>query len=158
MHKSSKSGIYYFPKKYEATGSIESKRERGTKPKTSTREDSMLVRLTQKRERYIVKRNPGRLEIECVSSNSLAYIQKLRVDKLYPRKKTIHLDTSQNKTWQCAWPLQKSIFRRFYNSGRVFYGHMKSNMTFLDIKLQYFLFVYFVYEKVKNDEEFVTIR
>ncbi|GBM00713.1 hypothetical protein AVEN_150886-1 [Araneus ventricosus] len=84
--------IYYLCKKYETTGSIKNKRERDKKPKISTRED-YECKICAEKERYIVKRDFERLEIEFVNSNSLPYNQKLRADKLYPKKKTIHLRT-----------------------------------------------------------------
>ncbi|GBL80119.1 hypothetical protein AVEN_29113-1 [Araneus ventricosus] len=37
---------------------------------------------------------------------------------------------SQNKTCQCAWPLQKSIFRKFHDSEADFYIHTKTNIIF----------------------------
>ncbi|GBN76730.1 hypothetical protein AVEN_180430-1 [Araneus ventricosus] len=120
-------GIYYLCKKFETKRSIENNKRRDRKPKASTRED-YECNICPEKERYIVKRDCERLETECVSSNSLPYNQKLRVDKLYSKNKIIRFITSQNKIWQGVWLLQKSIFRRFHDSGAVFYGHTKANM------------------------------
>ncbi|GBL80645.1 hypothetical protein AVEN_241884-1 [Araneus ventricosus] len=109
--------------------SIENKTRRDRKKYKRRLYDSKIC--TEK-EQYTVKRDCERLEIETVSSNSLPYNQKLRVDKLYPKKKTITLNTSQNKTWHYTCALQKSIFRRFHNSGTAFSGHATSNMIFWD--------------------------
>ncbi|GBL94026.1 hypothetical protein AVEN_185004-1 [Araneus ventricosus] len=100
-------GIYYFYK-FETIGSIESKRGRNIKPKTSNRENSLNARFAQKKDDVLCREIVKYLEIECVRSNSLT-----RVDKLYPNKKLMHLNTSQSKTWKCNWPLKKRIFRSF---------------------------------------------
>ncbi|GBM23923.1 hypothetical protein AVEN_52126-1 [Araneus ventricosus] len=115
-------------KKYQNRETIETKGGRGKKPKTSARQESMNVRFEQKKNYISSKGIVKDLKFECVNSNSLPYNQKLRVDKLYPKKKTIHLNPSQNKSQQCTWSLQKNIFRMFHNSGTVFYGHTKANI------------------------------
>ncbi|GBL87518.1 hypothetical protein AVEN_165137-1 [Araneus ventricosus] len=66
---------------------------------------------------YIVKRDYERLEIDCVSSNSLSYNQKLRVYKLYPKKKTIHLKT---KHGNALGPCKRAYFEGFTILGQCF--------------------------------------
>ncbi|GBL93491.1 hypothetical protein AVEN_216604-1 [Araneus ventricosus] len=85
-------GVYYLCKKYQTTGSMENKRGQDRKPKTGTREDSMNVRFPQKKNdissREVVK------DMELNESAVTVYlIIKVRVYKLYPKKKTIHLKT-----------------------------------------------------------------
>ncbi|GBM96307.1 hypothetical protein AVEN_6821-1 [Araneus ventricosus] len=55
-------------------------------------------KISTEKERCTVKKDCERLEIECVSSNSLPYNQKLIVDNLYPKKKTIHLKTKHGNS------------------------------------------------------------
>ncbi|GBL74360.1 hypothetical protein AVEN_40556-1 [Araneus ventricosus] len=70
-----------------------------------------------KKERYIVKRDCERLQIECVSSSSLPYNPRLRADKLFPKKRTIHSQyiSEQNMAMrleilgQCFMAIQKQI-------------------------------------------------
>ncbi|GBN04480.1 hypothetical protein AVEN_249488-1 [Araneus ventricosus] len=58
----------------------------------------------------------------------------VRADKLHPKKKTIPLRTKHGNT--LGRPLQKSIFRRFHDSGIAFLGHTKESLIFLDKKMQ----------------------
>ncbi|GBN60504.1 hypothetical protein AVEN_93923-1 [Araneus ventricosus] len=108
----------------------ENKRGRDRKPKNKYKRKLQECKICTEKERYIVKRDCERLEIECVSSNSLPYNQNLRADNLYPKKKTIHLNTKRGN----ALALCQKSFRRFRNSGRVFNGHKKANVIFLDKK------------------------
>ncbi|GBM60335.1 hypothetical protein AVEN_108120-1 [Araneus ventricosus] len=88
-----KLSIYYLCKGYETTGSIENKRGRDRKPKTSTREDSVNVRFSQKKNdissREIVKDlkfNASALTVCLIikNSGSISCVQ---------RKGQIHLKT-----------------------------------------------------------------
>ncbi|GBM96994.1 hypothetical protein AVEN_261642-1 [Araneus ventricosus] len=88
-----KSDIYCLCKKYENIGSIGTE---GRKPKPITRENSMVVRLAQKKNiSSIYRRERG--EIECVSSKNSPYNRELKVDKLYPKEKKMHLKTKHGK-------------------------------------------------------------
>ncbi|GBO09645.1 hypothetical protein AVEN_99892-1 [Araneus ventricosus] len=84
-YKLSMLGIYYLFKKYETPVSIE--KEERTKQKAENKYKSRLCecKICTEKERYIVKRDYERLEIERVSYNSLPYNEKLRDDKLYPK-------------------------------------------------------------------------
>ncbi|GBM10979.1 hypothetical protein AVEN_1316-1 [Araneus ventricosus] len=86
-------GIYYLRKKYETIGSIEKKKRRDRKPKTSTREVSMNIRFAQKKNNISSREIEKKLEIECVRSISFPYNQNPRVENLHPKKKTIYFKT-----------------------------------------------------------------
>ncbi|GBN50843.1 hypothetical protein AVEN_4151-1 [Araneus ventricosus] len=105
--------------------------EMENKPKTSTREDSMNVRISQKKNDLSSREIVKDLKLNVSALRVCLRIKKFSVDRLYPKKKTIELNTSQNKTWQSSWKLQKNIFRRFHNSGTVCYSNRKANMIFL---------------------------
>ncbi|GBM02080.1 hypothetical protein AVEN_209765-1 [Araneus ventricosus] len=104
-------GTYYLCKKYKTTESIKTiEAETENKYKRRLYE----CKICTEKERYIIKRDSERLEIECVISESLPYNQELRVDKLYPKKKTIHLKTKHsNELGLC----KRSYFEGFTNLG-----------------------------------------
>ncbi|GBM71746.1 hypothetical protein AVEN_269216-1 [Araneus ventricosus] len=101
-------------KAYESTESIGGKRGRDRKPKKRLREDSMILRLALEKN-DISSREIGRLDIESVSSNSSSYYQKLRVNKLYSMKKTIHIKIKHSNVLE--------LYKRTSFEGFAILGH-----------------------------------
>ncbi|GBM97437.1 hypothetical protein AVEN_254702-1 [Araneus ventricosus] len=96
-------GIYYLFKKYETPESIE--KEERTKQKVENKYKRRLCecKICTEIERCIVKRDYERLEIGRVSYSSLPYNEKLRDDKLYPKKKTSQYISKQNIAMRLAF-------------------------------------------------------
>ncbi|GBN23096.1 hypothetical protein AVEN_260018-1 [Araneus ventricosus] len=127
-YTSSKLSVHYLYIKFETTVSIESQRWRRRKPKTSAREDSMLVRLAQKKNDKSSREN-----VKDLKMNTPPLIDRLRMKNSWLviciQRKRLYM-SEQNMASTC--PFHKSILRRIHNSGTVFYGHTKANMNFLD--------------------------
>ncbi|GBL77555.1 hypothetical protein AVEN_41925-1 [Araneus ventricosus] len=104
------------------------------KAKTITREDSMDVRFAQKKNNISPREFVKDLKLNVPAQTVFLIIKNSGFISCIQRNIPYGPNTSQNKTWQCAWPLRKSIFRRFHNSATVFYGYAKANTIFLNHK------------------------
>lgn len=86
-YKLSKSGVYYLCKKYATTGFVENKSGRGRKPKTTARDDSMIVRLAKKKSDISSREIVEDLKLNVSAVTVRRRLKKSGLDSRIQRKK-----------------------------------------------------------------------